>query len=65
MGDRRIVINNGGIADVIETTEEERGLLEELKIIDDKLTGLREDLRYGNRLPSFLFSKFKRSKMIG
>ncbi|MGM0438231.1 MAG: ATP-binding cassette domain-containing protein, partial [Bacillota bacterium] len=54
MGDRRIVINNGGIADVIKTTKEEMNLLEELKIVDEKIYNLREGLRYGDRLPSFI-----------
>ena len=54
MGDRRIVINNGGIADVIKTTKEEINLLEELKIIDEKMYNLREGLRYGDKLPSFI-----------
>lgn len=50
MGDRRIIINNGGIIDIIETSEEEKELMEELKVLDGVLTNLREDLRYGNHL---------------
>ena len=62
MGDRRIVINNGGISDVIETTKEERNLLEELKVIDEKLYQLREGLRYGDRLPSFILESLYDNK---
>jgi len=50
MGDKRIIINNGGIKDIIETSEEEKELMEELKVLDGVLTNLRENLRYGNKL---------------
>lgn len=50
MGDKRIIINNGGIKDVIETSSEEKKLMKELKVLDKVLTDLREDLRYGNKL---------------
>ena len=50
MGDKRIIINNGGIQDIIETTEEEKELMRELKVLDKVLTDLREDLRYGKNL---------------
>src|SRR6056297_601159 len=50
MGDKRIIINNGGIKDVIATSAEENKLMEELKVLDKVLTDLREDLRYGNKL---------------
>ena len=66
MGDRRIVINNGGIADVIKTTKEEINLLKELKIIDKKMYNLREGLRYGDKLPSFILESLQtNSKMTG
>ncbi|ADQ14263.1 ATP-binding cassette domain-containing protein [Halanaerobium hydrogeniformans] len=50
MGDKRIIINNGGIIDIIETSAEEKELMQELKVLDKVLTNLREDLRYGNKL---------------
>jgi ABC-type lipoprotein export system ATPase subunit len=50
LGDRRIVIRNGGIARVIETTEHERGILKELEVLDARLSGLRNRLRAGEIL---------------
>jgi len=52
MGDRRIVIQNGGIHKVIETTEEERGILHELEAMDTKIQEMRTRLRYGKKLTS-------------
>ena len=50
MGDKRIVINNGGITNIIETNDEERKIFLELEKIDKKLQDLRKDLRYGKQL---------------
>jgi ABC-type lipoprotein export system ATPase subunit len=50
MGDKRIIINNGGIKDIIKTTAEEKELMKELKVLDKVMTDLREDLRYGKNL---------------
>lgn len=50
MGDKRIVISNGGIASVIETTEEERTVLVELERMDKIIQGMRTSLRYGKKL---------------
>jgi ABC-type lipoprotein export system ATPase subunit len=50
MGDKRIIINNGGIKDIIKTTAEEKELMQELKVLDKVMTDLREDLRYGKNL---------------
>lgn len=50
MGDKRIVISNGGIHNVIETSEEEKTLLEELQKMDDVIQGLRTKIRYGEQL---------------
>lgn len=50
MGERRIVISNGGIASVIETTEEERAVLGELERMDKFIQGMRNNLRYGKKL---------------
>lgn len=53
MGDRRIVINNGGIIDVITTGEEEKEIMRGLQVLDNKLYNLREELRYGKQLSGF------------
>lgn len=50
MADRRIVIKNGGIAKVIETTEEERTILGRLEELDRTLLGYRTRLRMGDSL---------------
>ena len=48
--DKRIVIKNGGIAAVIETTQKEKALLAELEAIDEKVQAMRENLRNGKLL---------------
>ena len=48
--DKRIVIKNGGIAAVIETTQTENALLAELEAIDEKVQAMRENLRNGKLL---------------
>jgi len=50
MGDKRIVINNGGIEKVIDTTDEERNILTELETLDDTMMKMRNRLRYGKKL---------------
>lgn len=50
MGERRIVISNGGIATIIETTEEERAVLGELEKMDKFIQNMRTNLRYGKKL---------------
>lgn len=50
MADRRIVIKNGGIHEVIETDETERGLLAELAKMDEKISRMRTKLRQGEIL---------------
>lgn len=47
MADKRIVISNGGIAKVIETSEEEKSKLEELEKMDEIMQNTRQKLRYG------------------
>ncbi|KJF26958.1 ATP-binding cassette domain-containing protein [Clostridium aceticum] len=47
MGDRRIVIKNGGIQKVIETSEVEKSNLKKLEEIDKTLLNYREMLRKG------------------
>ncbi len=50
MGDRRVIINNGAMVDVIEPSEKEKSNLEELRAIDSKMMNLRHRLRMGERL---------------
>jgi len=50
MGDKRIVIKNGGIDKVIETTDEERKMLVELEKMDNVIQNLRSKLRGGDIL---------------
>ena len=50
MGDKRIVINNGGIHKIMNITEYERGILEDLTKLDNIIQGMRNKLRYGEKL---------------
>jgi ABC-type lipoprotein export system ATPase subunit len=50
MGDKRVVIKNGGIHKIIETTEEEREILSTLEEMDRKLLAYRSKLRNGERI---------------
>jgi len=50
MGDKRIVINNGGIEKLITTSKEERRVLSELEKIDATIRIFREKMRYGEIL---------------
>jgi ABC-type lipoprotein export system ATPase subunit len=52
LADRRIVIRNGGIAKVVETTEEERTILSTLEGLDRTIMGYRTRLRAGESLVS-------------
>ncbi|MDP8267429.1 MAG: ATP-binding cassette domain-containing protein [Candidatus Tenebribacter davisii] len=47
MGDKRIVIKNGGIYKIIDTTEEERTILSTLEEMDKTLLAYRTKLRSG------------------
>lgn len=47
MADRRIIIKNGGISKVIETSEEEKRVLDELEKMDNIIQNMRNDLRQG------------------
>lgn len=47
MADKRIVIKNGGIERVIETTEEEKEVLSQLEKLDNVIQNMRNDLRKG------------------
>lgn len=48
--DRRIVIQNGGIADVLITTAEEKAALSHIDRLEKTLSAVRRDLRYGKRI---------------
>ncbi|HJJ36914.1 MAG TPA: ABC transporter ATP-binding protein, partial [Methanocorpusculum sp.] len=56
-GDRRIVISNGGIAAVLETTAEERESLSMLEEIDAVIQNARNTLRYGRRIEKEMMMK--------
>lgn len=49
-GDRRLVIRNGAIAAVVETSEGERAGLERLDALDRRLAEMREQVRRGERI---------------
>ncbi|WP_319476072.1 ABC transporter ATP-binding protein [Marispirochaeta aestuarii] len=50
MADKRIIIKNGGIASIIETSDGERGILHEIEALDRRIQTLRGELRAGKRL---------------
>ncbi|MDA3811402.1 MAG: ATP-binding cassette domain-containing protein [Spirochaetaceae bacterium] len=50
LGDKRIVIKNGGIHKIIKTTAEERTMLGEIEAVDQKVQNLRASLRRGEIL---------------
>ncbi|MDZ7777862.1 MAG: ATP-binding cassette domain-containing protein [Bacteroidales bacterium] len=52
MGDKRIVIKNGGIDKIIETSPEEKGFLKELEKMDNTVQLMRKRLRSGESLTS-------------
>lgn len=47
MADKRIVIKNGGIDRIIETSEDEKKVLRELEKVDGIIQNMRNDLRNG------------------
>jgi ABC-type lipoprotein export system ATPase subunit len=50
MGDRRIVIKNGGINTIIETSIQERKNLKKLQLMDAFMSDLRDRIRTGGRI---------------
>ncbi|MDP4182798.1 MAG: hypothetical protein Q8942_17140, partial [Bacillota bacterium] len=50
MGDKRIVIKNGGISNIIKTSQEEKNNLLLLQELDNKLLELRNLLRNGEKI---------------
>lgn len=49
-GDRRVVIRNGGIASVFDTTPDEKDALARLESMDAHLTQVRQKIRSGERI---------------
>jgi hypothetical protein len=50
MGDKRVVVRNGGITEIIRTGNAERANLAELERIDSKITELRNLIRSGGTI---------------
>jgi ABC-type uncharacterized transport system ATPase component len=50
MGDKRLVIKNGGIAKIIESSDAERKNLTKLEELDNTLLALRNRIRFGETL---------------
>ena len=50
MGDKRIVINNGGIEKILDITKEEKSILGELEKMDKTMMMMRNKLRYGKKI---------------
>lgn len=50
MGDKRLVIKNGGVVKIIHSTQEEKAMLAELEALDNKLLELKNRLRNGEVL---------------
>lgn len=48
--DRRIVIQGGGIKSVLTTTAEEKSALSQIEQLEQTLSAVRHDLRYGKRI---------------
>ncbi len=60
MGDRRLIIGNGGIRSIIETTEQERANLHVLKQVDAVVFSVRQKLRAGDLIEQNLAALFRR-----
>ena len=50
MADKRIVIQNGGIHKILETSKEEKETLKELEKMDEKIQNMRTQLRKGKQI---------------
>ena len=50
IANKRIIIKNGGIAKIIETSEEEKKILSKLEEMDNVIQKMRTDLRLGKIL---------------
>nr|WP_092072576.1 ABC transporter ATP-binding protein [Dendrosporobacter quercicolus]NSL48539.1 ABC transporter ATP-binding protein [Dendrosporobacter quercicolus DSM 1736]SDM43955.1 ABC-type lipoprotein export system, ATPase component [Dendrosporobacter quercicolus] len=56
MGERRMVIKNGGISKIIATSRQERANLARLEKLDLQLSEIREALRRGEKLGTIAFA---------
>ena len=63
MGDKRIVINNGGIHKIMDITNEEKKILEDLTKLDNIIQNMRNKLRYGKIRIKFKYY-FLKTKLI-
>lgn len=61
MADKRIVIKNGGIYNVIETDNEEKSILKELEKMDQLISVMRANLRNGEILKSDMISNERKN----
>jgi len=59
MGDKRIIINNGGIVRIIEVSKKEKEVLEDLEKLDEVIIGIRQKLRYGEEISIDFKNMFK------
>ncbi len=59
MGDRRIVIRNGGMKEILETSPEEKRNLKMLQFIDAHISELRDMIRTGERIDFDLEEYFR------
>lgn len=50
LGDKRIIIKNGAIKKIVETSEKEKSNLKIMKYIDDSMLKLRNSLRIGEKI---------------
>jgi hypothetical protein len=50
MAEKRLVIKNGGVHKIIETTPEERESLTKIEMLDNTLQSIRNKLRIGDRI---------------
>ncbi len=57
MGDKRLVIKNGGVAKVIETDQEERDMLVDLEKLDKLMLNLRNNIRNGEKINNINIQK--------
>lgn len=59
MGDKRIIINNGGIEKIMNITDEEKNILKDLTKLDNIIQEMRNKLRYGEKLELDLTKELK------
>jgi len=55
MAERRIVMKNGGMQKIVETTNMEKEISSKLKIIDEGMLNLREKVRHGEIIEEVVF----------